>query len=247
MRNKVYRAANSSAAEFDASKAVSYTASRLPLAAACLSANVKSPLLLDSGATDHIFPCIDFFSEYTTSIPLSRRFIYTANDMPHEVQGQGTVTLLLKNGMESVTVRLHALHVPTLGQTLISLGCINTRGKVSFNLSENGLPTLTQHSRPWADVVAIRHGLFMMSGHVVLPRMEGCDVAPHGQALFVGCDWHLRLGHPGLTVMETMIAQGMIPSLTKDERSKIANFEICCATKMAQGSHKAHTVELETC
>ena len=51
----------------------------------------------------------------------------------------------------------------------------------------------------------------------------------------------------GLTVMETMIAQGMIPSLTKDERSKIANCEICCAAKMAQGSHKAHIVEPKTC
>ena len=119
--------------------------------------------------------------------------------------------------------------------------------KVPFNLNENGLPTLTHNSRPWADVVAVRNGLFMLSGHVVLPGMEGYDVAPHGQALSVGCDWHLRLGHPGLTVMETMIAQGMIPSLTKDERSKIANCEICCAAKMAQGSHKAHTVELETC
>ena len=63
-----------------------------------------------------------------------------------------------------------------------------------FILSENGLPTLTQNSRPWADVVAVRTGLFMLFGHVVLPRMEGCDVAPHGQALFVGYDWHLRLG-----------------------------------------------------
>ena len=43
--------------------------------------------------------------------------------------------------------------------------------------------------------------------------------------------------------METMIAQGMIPSLTKAKRSKVANCEICCAAKMAQGSHKAHTVE----
>ena len=101
--------------------------------------------------------------------------------------------------------------------------------------------TLTQHDRPWADVVATRNGLLLLSGHIVLPGMEGCDVAPHGQALFVGCNWHLRLGHPSLTVMETMIAQGMIPSLTKDERSKVANCEICCAAKMAQGSHKAHT------
>ena len=247
MRNKAYRAANCSNDEFDASKASSYTASCLPPAAACLSANVKCPLILDSGATDHIFPSIEFFSEYTTSVPLERRFIYTADDKPHEVQGQGTVTLLLHNGAESLTVRLQALHVPSLGQTLVSLGCINKRGKVAFQLSKDGTPTLTQHDRPWADVKATRNGLLLLSGHIVLPGMEGCDVAPHGQALSVGCNWHLRLGHPGLTVMETMIAQGMIPSLTKEERSKVANCEICCAAKMAQGSHKAHTVETATC
>ena len=70
-------------------------------------------------------------------------------------------------------------------------------------------------------------------------------LTPHGQALSVGCNWHLRLGHPGLTVMETMIAPDMIPSLTKNERSKVANCEICCAAKMAQGSHKAQNVETE--
>ena len=47
MRNKACKAANSSNDEFDASKALSYTASRLPPAAACLSANVKCPLILD--------------------------------------------------------------------------------------------------------------------------------------------------------------------------------------------------------
>ena len=77
--------------------------------------------------------------------------------------------------------------------------------------------------------------------------MEGRDVAPHGQALTVGTDWHLRLGHPGFTVMEAVSAKSMIPSLTKDERSKVANCEICCASKMAQGSHAAHNEESQIC
>ena len=250
-KNKAYRAANRAAIvsddEFDASKALSYTASRLPPAAACLSANVKCPLILDSGATDHIFPSIEFFSEYSTSVPLPSRFIYTADDKPHEVQGHGKVTLRLHNGTETILYRLHALHVPSLGQTLVSLGCINKRSKVAFTLSKNGTPTLTQHDKPWADVVATRNGLLLLSGHIVLPDMEGCDVAQHGQALSVGCNWHLRLGHPGLTVMESMIADGMIPSLTKDERSKVANCEICCAAKMAQGSHKPNKENPESC
>lgn len=243
MRNKAYRAGNSSD-DFDVTKALSYTASSHCFSA---SANVKCPLILDSGATDHIFPSIDFFSDYTTSVPLESRFIYTADDKPHEVKGQGIVTLLLHKGVESITVRLQALHVPSLQQTLISLGCINKRGQVAFQLSKNGTPTLTQHEQPWADVTATKNGLLLLSGHVVMPSMEGCDVASHGQVLTVGTDWHLRLGHPGLTMMEAMSAKSMIPHLTKEERSKVANCEICCASKMAQGSHKANNEESKNC
>ena len=35
--------------------------------------------------------------------------------------------------------------------------------------------------------------------------------------------------------------------LAKAERSKVANCEICCAAKMARGSHKAHTIQPEAC
>ena len=119
---------------FDATKALSYTASSHCLSA---SANTKCPLILDSGATDHIFPSIEHFSDYTTSVPLASRFTYTADDKPHEVKGQGTVTLQLNNGVESKTVRLEALHVPSLGQTLVSLSCINRRGQCGGHIDDH--------------------------------------------------------------------------------------------------------------
>ena len=108
------------------------------------------PLILDSGATDHIFPSRDYFSEYTTSaIPLQTSFIYTVDNQPHEVKGSGIVTLRLHRGMEHTTIRLHALHVPSLGQTLVSLGCINRRGSVEFKLCKTGIPTLTKDNETW--------------------------------------------------------------------------------------------------
>ena len=55
-----------------------------------------------------------------------------------------TSTLRLHTGLEEMTFQLHALHVPTLGQTLVSLGCINRRGGVVFDLSKVGVPTLTK-------------------------------------------------------------------------------------------------------
>ena len=95
-------AADNQSTDFDASQSLCYTASRH-----CFSANVdaKVPLILDSGATDHIFPSIEHFLDYRTdSIPLGSRFIYTTDDKPHEVKGSGIVTLLLHQGMETVTV-----------------------------------------------------------------------------------------------------------------------------------------------
>ena len=230
--------------EFDASRALSYTASSHCFSA---SSNVKSPLILDSGATDHIFPSIEYFTGYSTEVPLELRFIYTADEKPHEVKGRGWVTLQLHNGVEENTVRLKALHVPSLGQTLVSLSRINKRGQVAFTLSKNGTPTLTQHDRPWADVTTTRNGILLLSGHIVMPGMEGGDIAAHGQALSVDANWHLRLGHPGLSVMEAMAARDMIPSLTKSEKSTVVNCEICCAGKMAQRSHKPNNEESTDC
>ena len=235
------RAANNAAdeqsTEFDASQSLSYTASRHCFSA---NANAKVPLILDSGATDHIFPSIEHFSDYRTdSIPLGSRFIYTADDKPHEVKGSGIVTLLLHQGMEAITVRLHALHVPSLGQTLVSLSCINRKGNIEFHLSKNGTPTLIKDDKPWADIKTAQNGLLLLSGHIVIPGMVGADVASHGMALTAGTDWHLRLGHPGLTMMHAMSSKGLIPNLTKDDTKTIANCEVCCASKMAQSPHHA--------
>ena len=71
--------------------------------------------------------------------------------------------------------------------------------------------------------------------------MVGADVAQYGMALTVGTDWHLRLGHPGLTMMHAMSSKGMIPNLTKEETKTIADCEVCCASKMAQSPHHANS------
>ena len=106
--------------------------------------------------------------------------------------------------MEETTVRLHALHVLSLGQTLVSLGCINRRGGVEFNLSKNGTPTLTMDGNTWADLKKTLNGLFLLSGHIVMPEKGvACDDTS-AKALTIGQDCHLRLGHPGLPIMHAM-------------------------------------------
>ena len=183
---------------------------------------------------------------YELTIPLGSSFIYTADNQPHEVKGTGIVTLLLHNGTDDVTVRLHALHVPSLGQTLVSLTSINRKGQIEFHLSKNGTPTLLKNDVPCADVRTTQNGLLLLSGHISIPGKVGGDIAPHGMALTVGTDWHLRLGHPGLTMMHAMSKKGLIPPLTKGETTTIAKCEVCCASKMAQSPHKADIDENQT-
>ena len=232
---------------FDASRALTYTAAR---AALSLTSNSPSSLILDSGATDHIFPLASCFTNYTTVVPLDRSFIHTADDKPHEVKGQGIVTLRLHRGTETVIVALQALHVPTLGQTLISLGCINKRGGVEFHLSKNGIPTLTQHNQPWVDAKSTANGLLLLSGRVVMPDVS-TGATPKSviihQALSVGIDWHLRLKQPGLTMMNALYSKSLIPKLTPVESADVSGCQICCQAKMGQSPHKAVGDDTHSC
>ena len=75
--------------------------------------------------------------------------------------------------MEETRVQFHALHVPSLGQTLLSLNCINKRGGVEFQLSKNGTPTLTQDGKTWADLKKTKNGLILLSGHIA---KEECNM-----------------------------------------------------------------------
>ena len=117
----------------DPTQFASYTGMTAPNAFSVT--NSKVSVILDSGASANIVPDKASFESYTTDIPLSSSFIYTADNKPHEIKGQGVVNLLLHQEAGSTRVKIHALHVPSLGQHLISLGDINKRHGVEFNLS----------------------------------------------------------------------------------------------------------------
>ena len=68
--------------------------------------------------------------------------------------------------MEKTIIRFHKFHIPTLGQTLVSLGCINRRGGVEFKLSKNGIPTLEEKKMGTPEIT--QNGFILLSGHVVM-------------------------------------------------------------------------------
>ena len=219
----------------DPSQFASYTVMTEPNAFSV--ANTKVSLILDSGASANIVPDKASFESYNTDIPLSSSFIYTADNKPHEIKGQGVVNLRLHQGTESTIVKIQALHVPSLGQHLISLGCINETSGVEFYLSKNGVPTLTREGKTWSDVKKTHNGLMLLSGHVLPPAL--CDVALKGQALTVGMDWHLRMGHPGIPMMHELSTKGKIPRLISADLEEVKSCEICIAAKLSQSPHKS--------
>ena len=55
-----------------------------------------------------------------------------------------------------------------------------------------------------------------------MPRVNGGNDEVGGKALSVGQDWQLRLGHPGLTMMNVMPSKRLVPKLTGSESAEIA-------------------------
>lgn len=207
--------------------------------------NSNASLILDSGASEHIVPDRSYFNSYSSDVPLSEAFIYTADNMPHEVKGHGLVELLLHQGSQSTKVAIHALHVPSLGQHLISLSCINKRGGVSFSLNEHGVPALNYQGHTWADVNTTANGLLVLSGHVLRPANS--DACLHRQALSAGMSWHLRLGHPGLPVMKSLSAKGILPKLAASEIAEVQGCEVCVSAKAKQSPHSHESQSTKEC
>ena len=65
-----------------------------PSSSQVLSASQEGQyLILDTGATDHVFPRRDQFHSYDSNVPLSCSFVRTADNRPHQVMGIGIVAI----------------------------------------------------------------------------------------------------------------------------------------------------------
>ena len=82
-------------------------------------------LILYTGATDHVFPRRDQFHSYDSNVPLSCKFVRTADNRPHQVMGVGIVAIHVTTGERKFYFGLRSLHVPSLGQNLVSINKLN--------------------------------------------------------------------------------------------------------------------------
>ena len=93
-------------------------------------------ILLDCGATAHMFTNKQHFSMYVNSV---NEFVTVGGHNRVPVAGQGSVrsSVILPNGHLNITLH-KVLHIPHLGANLISLGALHHQG-VSVKSSDNSL------------------------------------------------------------------------------------------------------------
>ena len=72
-------------------------------------------LILDTGATDHVFPRRDQFHSYDSNVPLSCSFVRTSDNIPHQVMGIGIVATQVTCGDKKFYFGLRSLRVSSLG------------------------------------------------------------------------------------------------------------------------------------
>jgi len=93
-------------------------------------------ILLDCGATSHMFMCRKYFTNYTKS---SNEFVTVGGRNRVPVAGRGSINFsaLLPNGRLSIILH-NVLHIPHLGANLVSLGTLHRQG-VSVRSLDNSL------------------------------------------------------------------------------------------------------------
>jgi len=96
----------------------------------------STKVLLDYGATSHMFMCRKSFTNYTK---FSNEFVTVGEHNQVSVAGRGSInfTALLPNGHLSIILH-NVLHIPHLGANLVSLGALHHQG-VSVRSLDNSL------------------------------------------------------------------------------------------------------------
>ena len=198
-------------------------------------------LILDSGATDHIFTEREHFVEYTPTLSTQRAFITTTDGSSHKVAGTGFVHIRVRNGETFFVQPLNSIHVPTFSCTLVSTSCLVKRGGLSFLQLPTG-PELKKGNVKWADVVEQPSGLTLLAATIIMPGSHNTTTN-----LSTGMIWHHKLGHPGADVMSDFVRRGDIPKLSPDELAEVKGCQVCCQGKMSQLSHAKASEDLGTC
>ena len=169
-------------------------------------AHKSAKLILDCGATSHMFRDRTFFTSYSMATSHETVSVRDACNIP--VVGQGSVHFrsILSNGFQTVTLH-RALHIPKLAANLVSLGKLQQEG-ASVASYKKGL-SVSLHGDE-----LLRGSLIGNTGtlyHIQCLKLQknAMHIATSGSLHL----WHPQMGHLHIDAIREMLLKDMVDGL----------------------------------
>lgn len=184
-------------------------------------------MLLDSGASRHMSPHRDRFTNYQPINP--PRDIQAADNHSFQAIGKGDMLIMLPNGNKESKVLLRdVFHAPSMGMTLISVRRVAATGTALTFLHDTC--TVTNPAGKVIAVVKVNNVLY----EVPLTPMEAAAPAVEKVRVVTRQQLHRMMGHASYRAVEEIISKGMAEGVKLDPNSKPVACEICEKAKMTR-------------
>ena len=164
-------------------------------------------VLLDTGATAHMFHDLQLFTSYTPSRSSDRENVSVGDKFGIPVAGRGSVSLKCRFPNAFQTVVFHgALHVSQLAANLVSLGTLQREGAKYQSDGDGILVKLNGDELLRATLI----GTLYYLDHIPSGQANAAFSAISSGSLRL---WHRRLGHLHLDAIREMVRKDMVSGL----------------------------------
>jgi hypothetical protein len=170
--------------------------------------------LIDSGASYHMTPHREWFSEYEK---YDGGDVFLGDDLTAKIFGHGRIKLLLNDGR--IRTLCGVLHIPKLARSLISVSKLGDAGvKTVFERNTckmvRGVMVLMRgvHCGTLYKLVGSTYTNGCNSSFVLEQKNEGdrTNIVPEKKTML----WHQRLGHIGEKGLRTLHDKGMVEGMS---------------------------------
>ena len=169
---------------------------------------------LDSGATQHMSPRRDWFTNFET-LP-TPKIIYMGDDGQHQAVGIGSLTIQI-NGSGQVILIKDVLYVPALAKNLLSVSQITAKSNssVQFTSSLCTITTTTNIGQKFV-IKCTKVGNLYPLGVGLQNSPQRAETSLSAFSLTkdtATIKWHHRLGHLNLQSLQQMQKQNLVMGL----------------------------------
>ncbi|KAJ8456408.1 hypothetical protein ONZ51_g12144 [Trametes cubensis] len=191
----------------------------------------SSKVILDTGATSHMFRDRSFFTSYTQLDTSESISVGDNGRVP--VAGRGNVTLVcrLPGGHRTVTLT-NVLHVPRLMTNLVSLGTLQRLGATFKSCGEDGLSVKLDHRELFrAYLSGMPRTLYVIDRVPARTGEVACVAGSSGSMRL----WHRRLAHLNVESIREMSRKELVTGL---DISSPREFDRVCEGCVLGKSHR---------